>query len=267
MGLNGRGEMAGCSLTEAFPDVTEKSGKIARKEERKKAKTCGGPALTFLKAADEDCDPDRVAQRPEEPPKPMSKGSGKQEGFSAPACDDSSSLIGQHVKDVIGEKSRNTLPRANVANPDFSTTVTGDKVPSYFGKSEDSFADFNPSLTDNPGYQIQGAGFGSFDKKGLEKAAGQQLLPTPALNDVWKPLTPSGAQTSFFDAQYTHKSQGDDSFSKEEKQALLNKLDVLFARLDDLEHKKNDYAHTEISLFILSGLFLLFGLETVRKFR
>jgi hypothetical protein len=240
--------MSGCSLTEAFPDVTEKSGKIARKEERKKAKACGGPALSFLKAED----PDRFAEKPDDAPQAMKK---TKESFECEG-DDSASLIGQHVKDVIGEKSRNTLPRASPPT---------EKVPSYFGKSSDSFADFNPALNDNPGYQIQGAGFGSFDKKGLEKATGT-ALPTPILNDAWKPLTPSGAQTSFFDAKYTAKA-ADDSFSKGEKEALLHKLDVLFARLDDLEHKKNEYAHTEISLFILSGLFLLFGLETVRKFK
>lgn len=239
--------MSGCSLTEAFPDVTEKSGKVARKEERKKAKACGGPALSFLKAED----PDRFAERPDDAPAAM------KESFKGCEGDDSASLIGQHVKDVIGEKSRSTLPSA-------SSRPT-EKVPSYFGKS-DSFADFNPALNDNPGYQIQGAGFGSFDKKGLEKVTGTRL-PTPILNDAWKPLTPSGAQTSFFDAKYTADIPSSDSFSKGEKEALLHKLDVLFARLDDLENKKNEYAHTEISLFILSGLFLLFGLETVRKFK
>jgi hypothetical protein len=273
--------MSGCSLTDAFPDITDKSGKIARKEERKKAKTCGGPALSFLKAADaegNEADPDRMAQR-DTPPSTMSN---QKENFLSPsdfkpiqeakgACpDDSSSLIGQHVKDVIGEKSRNSLPRA-IQGQTTKGNSYGESVPSYFGKSDEDlagYADFNPALNDNPGYQIAGAGFGSFDKKGLEKATGQQILPTPALNNVWKPLTPGGAQTSFFDAHYGHaQSKSDDSFSREEKEALLKKLDTLFARLDDLENKKNEYAHTEVSLFILSGLFLLFGLESLRKFR
>lgn len=272
--------MSGCSLTDAFPDITDKSGKIARKEERKKAKTCGGPALSFLKASEsEDPDPDRMAKRPDEAPLAMSK---QKENFLSPsdfrplqekpgACpDDSSKLIGQHVKDVIGEKSRNSLPRATQGQGQQGRTSYGDSVPSYFGKSGDDvagYADFNPALTDNPGYQIAGAGFGSFDKKGLEKATGEKIMPTPALNNVWKPLTPGGAQTSFFDSHYGHASKTDDSFSREEKEALLKKLDVLFARLDDLENKKNEYAHTEVSLFILSGLFLLFGMETLRKFR
>lgn len=288
--------MSGCSLTDAFPDITDKSGRVARKEERKKAKTCGGPALSFLKAAyaegnegNEGEDPDRMVQR-DEAPSVMSK---QKENFLSPsdfrplketkgACpDDSSSLIGQHVKDVIGEKSRNSLPRAahdQRATQDQRAATKGEvrgnsygeSIPSYFGKSQEDvagYADFNPALNDNPGYQIAGAGFGSFDKKGLEKAAGEKIHPTPALNNVWKPLTPGGAQTSFFDAHYGHASKADDSFSRDEKEALLKKLDVLFARLDDLENKKNEYAHTEVSLFILSGLFLLFGLESLRKFR
>jgi len=247
--------MSGCSLTDAFPDITDKSGKIARKEERKKAKSCGGPALSFLKATDPGMegysDPDRIAKRPDAPPEPEGK-----------------ELVGNRIHDIIG-KSSTDFASPLIASS--SASSSGPQKPaentSYFGKSDmDGYADFNPTLTDNPGYQIQGAGFGSFDKKGLEKATGQQLLPIPSLNSVWKPLTPGGAQTSFFDATYNQDfSKMTETLTKEEKQVILKKLDVLFARLDDMENRRNEYAHTEISLFILSGLFLLFGLETLRK--
>ena len=248
--------MSGCSLTDAFPDITDKSGKIARKEERKKAKSCGGPALSFLKAIDPGMegysDPDRIAKRPDAPPEPEGK-----------------ELVGNRINDIIG-KSSTDFASPLIASSSASAS-SGPQKPaentSYFGKSDmDGYADFNPTLTDNPGYQIQGAGFGSFDKKGLEKATGQQLLPIPSLNSVWKPLTPGGAQTSFFDATYNQDfSKMTETLTKEEKQVILKKLDVLFARLDDMENRRNEYAHTEISLFILSGLFLLFGLETLRK--
>lgn len=248
--------MSGCSLTDAFPDITDKSGKIARKEERKKAKSCGGPALSFLKATDPGMegysDPDRIAKRPDAPPEPEGK-----------------ELVGNRINDIIG-KSSTDFASPLIASSSASAS-SGPQKPaentSYFGKSDmDGYADFNPTLTDNPGYQIQGAGFGSFDKKGLEKATGQQLLPIPSLNSVWKPLTPGGAQTSFFDATYNQDfSKMTETLTKEEKQVILKKLDVLFARLDDMENRRNEYAHTEISLFILSGLFLLFGLETLRK--
>jgi hypothetical protein len=139
-------------------------------------------------------------------------------------------------------------------------------VPSYFGKSENQgFADFSKSLADNTGYQIPGADFlGSFRQSGLDKPSGEQNLPIPNINSVWKPITPSGTNTSFFDSSGL---RDDSIFSKDEKESLLNKLDTLFARLEDLESKKNQHSHVEVSIFILSGLFLLFGLETVRKIR
>ena len=46
--------MSGYSeIDEAFPDTALQSGRIARKEERKRAKQCKGPALAFLKGQGE----------------------------------------------------------------------------------------------------------------------------------------------------------------------------------------------------------------------
>ena len=277
--------MSGCSLTDAFPDTTDKSGLIAKREERKRAKKCPGPALTFLKSADEETniqihDPDRHAKRPDPVPAKMN-GRGGVEGFSS-AVDFKpvrltgdeqyekqlvKDLAGQRVDDVIGEKARSTLPRAT-KDTDYTSTSYGEKVPSYFGKDlSDGFADFSASLSDNPGYQVSGAGFDSFERTGADKATGS-TLPKPSINNVWKPLSPGGVQSSFFESLPTHTGRKDsDSFSREEKEALLKKLDILFAKIDDLEHKRKDYAHTEVTMFILSGLFLLFGLETIRKFK
>ena len=115
---------------------------------------------------------------------------------------------------------------------------------------------------------------------GLDKAAGgstNSQLGLPSITDAWKPMTPSGVRTSYFDSLPTpspsssSSSLNDEgkyaSFSNDEKQSLLQKLDTLFARLEELESKRNEYAHAEVSLFILSGLFLMFGLESVRKIR
>jgi hypothetical protein len=77
-------------------------------------------------------------------------------------------------------------------------------------------------------------------------------------------MTPSGVRTSFFDAEAPPSDQG--VCTMDEKRSLLGNLDTLFAKLDDLESRRNEYAHAEVSLFILSGLFLMFGFETVRKF-
>ena len=223
--------MVGCSLTEAFPDTTEKSGKIARKEERRRAKACPGPALTFLKDAD----------RQAEPPLPT------------PDKLTSESFV--NGEDVIGS----ITPMATTPSEIKSSKKTsfGEAVPSYFGKSvEDSFADYSKSLTDNPGYQLHGEFNSAFNSKGLEKAGGGNLLPEPSMENVWKPIAPKFAGNNRTD---------DNSFSREEKEGLLKKLDTLFARLEELETKRNEYAHAEITLFILSGLFLIFGLESLRK--
>jgi hypothetical protein len=295
--------MSGCSLHEAFPDTAKQSGSTARREERAKARRCGGPALAFLKASNEvggysDLDPDRQAQRPLPPAEKMEGREGFEdkkriEGYSAQDASNlqyapqrttpqeeaerelASSLVGQRVDDVIGQKSRRTLPRAAESPaqlPDFTRTQYGDPVPSYFGKgSTEGMADFSSSLADNTGYTVQGADFqSSFSRGGLEKATGAQTLPVPALNNVWKPITPTGANTSFFEVPptFTGKTEsGGGVFSREEKESLLHKLDTLFARLEEIESKRNEYAHAEVTLFIISGLVLMFGLESVRKLR
>jgi hypothetical protein len=307
--------MSGCDLRDAFPEDTAKeSGKVAAKEERRKAKRCGGPALAFLKAQEAPAlgaalnlaqDPDRQNLRPLPPAETMSRAV-RDEGFgdsvsmsglsqTKEACEwnpvkltecdslqrDLAASYESQKEDVIGQKRRAAGPRATISAreiPDVDKDSYGFKVPDYFGKTAvdmDTFADFSRSLNDNPGYQLGpgGADFlGSFGAVGLGKASGSPTLATPSVNDAWKPLTPGGARSSFFDAlpppggELVGSSDGG-SFSRDEKAALLKKLDTLFARLEEMESKRNEYAHMEISMFILSGLFLMFGLETVRKMR
>jgi hypothetical protein len=283
--------MSGCSLQEAFPDTAAQSGQKAKRDERAKAKRCGGPALAFLKATG-DLDPDRQSMVPL-PPAEKLQG---REGFTAasmiqgvsssaptganefsstvesdPAQDKAivASLMGQKVDDVIGGKVLPAAAGSTSQLPPMRSRETGNPVPSYFGKGsgEAGFADYSKFLTDNTGYQIQGADFlGSFAQGGLDKAAGLQNLPIPTVNNAWKPITQSGANTSFFETP-SSEYDGISAFSKDEKESLLKKLDVLFARLEEMESKANQYAHVEVSMFILSGLVLLFGLETVRKMR
>lgn len=199
--------MAGCSLNDAFPDNTEKAGKIARKEEKKKAAKCKGPALSFLKGGDEK-DPDRPAESP-------------------PA---------------VPEKMKSSEPATQ-----------------YFGKGEtdEAFADFSPALDQNPGYKLQPDFTASFLQAGLGKAAGvpaKESNPWISMADD-KPLERSISRPLPEQESETPSS------------TLQRRIDTLFARLETMEHHANDSASTEIALFILSGLFLLFGLETLRKFR
>jgi len=279
--------MSGCSLHEAFPDTATRSGQKARREERAKAKKCQSPALAFLKATgDVDLDPDRQGLSPLPPAEKM--GGGEQyakkkimQGFTSSTSvepqylnagdsyanqitgGDPSVLLGSTVNDVIGSGVAPAATTTASKLPDTRRGQDGNPTPSYFGQG---FGDFNRSLADNTRYQIPGADFlSSFHQTGLDKPSGAQSLPLPSVNTVWKPITQSGANTSFFEPHDDVEERS--TLSKEEKQALLKKIDTLFARLEDLEAKKNEYAHMEVSIFILSGIFLIFGLETVRKMR
>lgn len=226
--------MSGCSLQEAFPDRAKISGEKARAHEKAKAKRCAGPALAFLK----ESDPDRHAQTPLPPAEKLDKS--KFDSFTSDIK--SPSLSQQSVNDVIGTKD------------------------SYFGKglTDEGFADFSNSLTDTAGYQIKGADFlGSFGVKGIDAPTAK----APAVDINWKPHLQSGETTSFFPSSGKSESSKDYTFTQEEKLSLITKIDTLFARIEDLESKSNEHAPTEVALFILSGLFLMFGLETVRKFK
>jgi hypothetical protein len=295
------------NIEDAFPDTALQSGRVARKEERKRAKQCQGPALAFLKGGGEgeswqlentpltaSPDADRQQYKRSFLPKAM----GGYDGFTSDQTESNTkwipkptsineeqekeliaNLVGQQVNDVIGAKSQKTLPR-NLPNaaqlPDRKKDMFGKPVKSYFGKGlDDSFADFSSSLQDNPGYTLTNNGaadfLGSFGAVGLANSQGKPFSATPSVNDAWKPMTPGGARSSFYEflpppaGDYPTSSNDMGVFNKDEKAALLRKLDTLFARLEDLETKRNENAHIEVSLFVLSGLFLIYGIDAVRR--
>jgi hypothetical protein len=310
--------MSGYLIQDAFPDTALQSGRVARKEERKRAKQCNGPALAFLKGGGEGTDwqvedipltanPDLDRQPYKRTPLPNAMGG--YDGFTSNQTSDNkkwipkptsihdeeekelvANLVGQQVNDIIGLKSQQTLPK-NLPRtsqlPDTRKDMYGKPTKSYFGKGlEDSFADFSKALNDNPGYTLtepmnlfnaptqtqNSADFlGSFGAVGLTNSQGKPFSATPSVNDAWKPLTSPGARTSFYEylpppaGEYPTSSQDYGVFNKDEKTALLKKLDTLFARLEEIESKRNENSHTEISLFVLSGLFLIYGIDAARR--
>jgi hypothetical protein len=293
--------MAYCSIAEAFPVPTDpgQPGRVARKEERRRAKSCKGPALSFLKGGgDLGVDVDRqswgasaAAREPElltNDPSMMKLGWEEKEGFQGdggrePGVD----VIGSNTKlpdpKVVGRST--TLPKLAAETPryfgageDGIPVSSTSAVPGRTPNSVESFADFSSLPGDNPGYQLKPDFLGSFGAVGYEKSTGRALLDTPNLNDAWKPLTGSGATTSFFEklpwpgGRSNGRSNGSASMSselcsmsREEKEALVKKIDLLFAKLERLEGRRNENASTEVALFVLSGIFLMFGLDVVRR--
>ena len=243
---------AGCSLDDAFPD-----GGIPRIPKKKRSPT-KGPALAFLKGIDSDPDRPFVTNGvPEE-----GKAFPKTEGFAN--RDDP-------TVDIIGR------PQDKVQGP--VKDSYGHAVSSYFGKSEtdENLSNFSPEVHDKTGYILNSV----FPAKlsiapGLDKAAGASLPLSANTNDSWKPMTSGGrgggVQTAFYKENEhveTHHVSDDveESNLRREHALLRRQIDTLFARLESMEHRRSEFSHSELSIFILTGLFIMFGLDSIRRFR
>ena len=228
---------AGCSLDDAFPDA------VPRLPNPKKKRSTKGPALAFLKGMDSDPDRPFVGSIPKETESPT------KEGFTTK--DDP-------TVDIIGQ--------GQVQKDSYGHTVS-----SYFGKSEtdESLSNFSPAVEDKTGYILNP----------VFPAKTPSLLPPSAnANDTWKPMTSgvSGIQTAYFGpSSESHSPSPSPSFHSDklsgevdESMALLRRqIDTLFARLESMEHRRSEFSHSELGLFILTGLFIMFGLDTVRRIR
>jgi hypothetical protein len=233
---------AGCSLDDAFPGAIPD----AMKGGKKKRSATKGPALAFLKGIDSDPDRPFVSNGvPIETTKPF----GNKEGFSNK--DDP-------TVDIIGKGDGQTKDSY------------GHSISSYFGKSEtdESHSQFSPSVQDKTGYILHSV----FPAKlsvapGLDTAAGSSLPLSANANNAWKPMSSSGQETAFFKEKETQRDRYDSDDLREEHALLRRQIDTLFARLESMEHRRGEFSHSELGLFILTGLFVMFGLDRVRRFR
>jgi hypothetical protein len=227
---------AGCSLDDAFPDAVEKLPK--------KKRSSKGPALAFLKGVGSDPDRPFVSNGvPVESTLPV------KEGFRS---DDP-------TVDIIGKAP---------------TDSYGHSISSYFGKSEtdESLSNFSPAVQDTTGY-ILNAEFPAKQSiaPGLDKAAGSSLPLSANTNNAWKPMTSGqgGVQTAFFKESLPNTESSDLECAdlRKEHALLRRQIDMLFARLEHMEHRRGEFSHSELGLFILTGLFIMFGLDSIRRFR
>ena len=281
-----------CSLEDAYgapgSDPMSQSNAIAKKEERKKAKRCKGPPLTFLGL---DKDPDRQhLEKPDEKP-PMNSSTGLREHYPVGETQgyepfvtrigtgigqvlspkyDSAEFVARTDGDREGDIVRNTLPKIN-AVPVKTTTKQSSKLFANFGADPEAenFADYMPDATNylmEPS-AAQGGAFYQNPKTG-DGAVSAATLPIPSVMDVWKPMTPAGSDTAYF--QSLPRPGG--TYPKADgnsHESLSRKIDTIMSRLDDMKRGhmiSPDQSQTDVLLFVSSGIFVLFMMDLlVRK--
>ena len=234
-----------CSLENAYGPPNQE----ARRQERKKAKRCKGPPLSFLEPSGADLpDPDRQSFVKQSPLPAMNPSTGLRE--HVPLDADVGTL--EDFKPQQEAPSQNTTPT------------------SFFGKDPaENFASFSHIIGDAKEYRLQPDFTDAFRQVGTLEGAGATALPTPSVKDVWKPLTPTGARSAFFDLLPPPGGEMPSNSTVVESKSLHSKLDKIFARLDELEATRTGdsaNAQTEVLLFIMSGIFVLFLTDlAVRK--
>lgn len=94
------------------------------------------------------------------------------------------------------------------------------------------------------------------------------ILPFPNTDMFWKNNPTTGGQSSFFASLRPPgglpvgvappQETGEEPKTRKE---MMEKLDRIFARLDDMDHQKSENAQTEVLLFIMTGLGVIFLMD------
>jgi hypothetical protein len=263
-----------CALDDAFQSIgnapspgceNDYATRAARKEERRKARRCKGPLATYLDIGNKDPDRQHLNKLPDIPA--MNPATGLRQHVPVDAPDGSlEPFVPRNDGDPVGDYVRAELPLNVPGTTEAQKPCPGRKK--WFGADADgdTFADYVP---DAPDYRLQPDFLTAFEQAGVARAGSTANLPKPSVNMFWKPLTPSGAQTSFIEklpppgGQYYKppmRLNGDTS-----NDDIMKKLDKLWARLDDMNTSSPEQVTSELLMFISSGIFVLFMMDLLVK--
>lgn len=285
-----------------FPFVGGTDSKPSREERRaarKKAKKCKGPVGAYIEAQAEDVpDPDRLAIRRLGAVEAFQSG-----GVAAGATGtDEGEFTVPQVPPLA--KQRPIIPAAPKASCSLTTDAgypsyfgRSDDDP-----VEESFSAYSGAAGDDPNYRLEPDFTKTFEFKGAQKAAGG-ALPAPNLEDSWKPMTGAASYTAFTPDPGAAAGRGNGIWAiveervavpggargsappplepavpvpsgevvgvpdskREERDALLARIDSLMGRLELLEKKKIQDTQTELLLFVGTGLGLLVVFEMMSR--
>jgi hypothetical protein len=263
-----------CALDDAFQTIgsapspgcaNDYATKAARKEERRKARRCKGPPASYLDISDKDPDRQNLNKLPDIPA--MNPATGLREHVPVYAPQGSlEPFVPRNDDDPKGDYVRAEIPLNIPGTTESQKPCPGRKR--FFGADPDgdTFADYVPDV---PDYRLQPDFLTAFEHAGVAKAGSAASLPNPSVNMFWKPLTTSGAQTSFIErlpppgGEYympPKRMNGDTS-----NDDIMKKLDKLWARLDDMNTSSPEQVTSELLMFISSGIFVLFMMDLLVK--
>jgi hypothetical protein len=264
-----------CSLDDAFQAIggapspgcaNDYGTRAARKEERRKARRCKGPPATYLDISDKDPDRQNLNKLPEVPA--MNPATGLREHVPVYAPQGSlEPFVPRNDDDPKGDYVRAEIPLNIPGTTESQKPCPGRKK--WFGADADgdTFADYVPDAAD---YRLQPDFLTAFEEAGVARAGSSANLPNPSVNMFWKPLTPSGAQTSFIEKlpppggqYYRPPTKLNNDISNDD---IMKKLDKLWAKFDDMTTSSPEQVTSELLMFISSGIFVLFMMDLlVRK--
>jgi hypothetical protein len=263
-----------CSLDDAFQITSsapspgcakDYSTREARKEERRKARRCKGLQMEFLDIGDKDPDRQHLNKLPNVPAMNPVTGLREHKPVDAPQGE-LEPFLPRNDDDPKGDIVRATLPLNVPGVTQLQKSTSGKKK--FFGADPDAdnFADYNP---DEKSYRLQPDFLKAFEEAGVARAGSTDTLPNPSVNMFWKPMTQTGAQTSYYErlpppgGEYNKEPMS--KYGKYNNDEVMKKLDKLFARLDDLQYSSPEQITSELLMFISSGIFVIFLMDILVK--
>jgi hypothetical protein len=263
-----------CALDDAFQSIgnapspgctSDYATRAARKEERRKARRCKGPPAAYLDISDKDPDRQQLNKLPDIPA--MNPATGLREHVPVYAPQGSlEPFVPRNDDDPKGDYVRAEIPLNIPGTTEAQKPCPGRKK--WFGADADgeAFADYVP---DAENYRLQPDFLTAFEQAGVARAGSAAALPNPSVNMFWKPLTTSGAQTSFIEKlpppggeYYRPPARMNGDVSNDD---IMKKLDKLWARLDDMNTSSPEQVTSELLMFISSGIFVLFMMDLLVK--
>jgi hypothetical protein len=269
--------MDGCLLNDAFPSgalasagcLDTKTADESRRQEKKRARKCRGPALSYLNSgmnAVGSVDPDRLTKRMEPVPT-LNIETGLKEHM--PVTQEYEYFVGgadtiSNINSKVLSNKKNDTPSFFGADPNDGNIGLGTKegftsAPYVDVIGEDESYRLKPDFSET---------FVNKDDKAYltpTKMLPSGNLPYPNVDNFWKENGLAGGQSSFFAELKNPSGQpsrgGDEPEQLSKNQEVLHKLDRIFARLDDMDGVKSENSQTEILLFILTGLGIIFLMD------